>query len=100
MEIPVRSSHATRSADWRRTFNQSELPFHIVELADFLSKDDLDGRRAWAEMRQEQAKAAAVNSNTYLIRNSDLGEWNDIHPLDKKTLGKRAAESVLSNTKQ
>ena len=87
-------------ADWRRTFNQSELPFHIVELADFLSKDDLDGRRAWAEMRQEQAKAAAVNSNTYLIRNSDLGEWNDIHPLDKKTLGKRAAESVLSNTKQ
>lgn len=151
MEIPVRSSHATRSgddvfwykpvclynamiaplqnysirgvlwyqgesnvsrrneyvallsamiADWRRTFNQPGLPFHIVELADFLSKDNIEGRKAWAEMRQEQAKAAAINSNTYLIRNSDLGEWNDIHPLDKKTLGKRAAESVLNSTKQ
>ncbi len=87
-------------ADWRRTFNQPGLPFHIVELADFLSKDNIEGRKAWAEMRQEQAKAAAFNSNTYLIRNSDLGEWNDIHPLDKKTLGKRAAESVLNSTKQ
>lgn len=87
-------------ADWRRTFNQPGLPFHIVELADFLSKDNIEGRKAWAEMRQEQAKAAAINSNTYLIRNSDLGEWNDIHPLDKKTLGKRAAESVLNSTKQ
>ena len=59
-------------ADWRRTFSQSELPFHIVELADFLSKDDLDGRRAWAEMRQEQAKAAAVNSNTYPVSYTHL----------------------------
>jgi sialate O-acetylesterase len=23
-----------------------------------------------------------------------LGEWNDIHPLDKKTLGARVAEAV------
>lgn len=87
-------------ADWRRTFDQPELPFYIVELADFLSKDDIGGRKAWAEMRQAQAKAAAANSNTYLIRNSDLGEWNDIHPLDKKTLGKRAAESVLNSIKK
>lgn len=49
------------------------------------------------EMRQEQAKVAKTNSNTCLIRNSDFGEWNDIHPLDKKTLGKRAAEATLEN---
>ena len=82
-------------ADWRNTFDKPELPFYIVELADFLSKDDIGGRQAWAEMRKEQAKVAETNRNTRLIRNSDLGEWNDIHPLDKKTLGQRAAESAL-----
>lgn len=82
-------------ADWRKTFDNEELPFYIVELADFLHKSDTGGRRAWAEMRQEQAKAAEMNTNTTLIRNSDLGEWNDIHPLDKKTLGQRVADAVF-----
>lgn len=82
-------------ADWRRTFGNAGLPFYIVELADFLSKDDTGGRKAWAEMRQEQAKAARMNTNATLIRNSDLGEWNDIHPLDKKTLGKRVADEAI-----
>ena len=86
-------------ADWRSTFGNPELPFYIVELADFLSRDDVSGRQAWAEMRKEQAKVAEANRNTRLIRNSDLGEWNDIHPLDKKTLGQRAAESALENNK-
>ena len=50
-------------------------------------------------MRTEQKKAADRSSNATLIRNKDLGEWNDIHPLDKKTLGKRVAEEVLKQTK-
>ena len=82
-------------ADWRRTFSQPELPFYIVELADYLSKEDISGRKAWAEMRLELAKAAQTTPNAFLIRNNDLGEWNDIHPLDKKTLGRRVANKVL-----
>ncbi len=82
---------------WRRTFNDKELPFYIVELADFLHPDDIGGRAAWAEMRREQARAAEMNTNATLIPNSDLGEWNDIHPLDKKTLGIRAAEATLKD---
>lgn len=85
--------------DWRRTFGNDRLPFYIVELADFLHPNDAGGRRAWAEMRAEQAKAAEMNVHATLIRNSDLGEWNDIHPLDKKTLGGRVAEKVLENIK-
>ena len=86
--------------DWRRTFNSEKLPFYIVELADFLAKDDIEGRKAWAEMRHEQARANQMNANTHLIENSDLGEWNDIHPLDKKTLGRRAAETALEHDKK
>lgn len=85
-------------SDWRRTFEDNDLPFYIVELADFLHKDDLEGRKAWAEMREQQAEGVRRSSNAVIIRNRDLGEWNDIHPLDKKTLGKRVAEAAMKRT--
>ncbi len=82
-------------ADWRRTFDEDELPFYIVELADFLHPSDISGRQAWQEMRIEQARTAQSNDNTYIIHNADLGEWNDIHPLDKKSLSERIVDIVL-----
>lgn len=85
--------------DWRTGYGNEELPFYIVELADFLHPSDTGGRQAWAEMRQQQAKAANSDPNATLIKNSDLGEWNDIHPLDKKTLGIRVANAVAENYK-
>ena len=80
--------------DWRTAFDDEDLPFYIVELADFLHKSDKQGRKAWQEMRDIQAEAAQMNQPAVLICNKDLGEWNDIHPLDKKTLGKRVADAV------
>lgn len=82
-------------ADWRETLGDAGMPFHIVELADFLHPSDKGGRAAWAEMRRQQAKAAEETPGATLVRNSDLGEWNDIHPLDKKTLGRRVADAVM-----
>lgn len=86
--------------DWRGTFNDFDLPFYIVELAEFLHKDDDEGRKAWAEMRDEQAKAAKMSGHAVLIRNEDLGEWNDIHPLDKKTLGRRVAKKAAKDIRK
>ena len=85
----------TMMGEWRTLLGDEEMPFYIVELADFLHKSDTGGRNAWAEMRRMQAKAAEETPGASIIRNSDLGEWNDIHPLDKKTLGKRVADAVL-----
>ena len=83
---------------WRNeTFGDPDLPFYIMELAEYLHPSDTAGRAAWAEMRKIQAKVAEMNSGTYLIRNYDLGEWNDIHPLNKKTLGERTAEAAIGN---
>ena len=84
----------TMIADWRQRWNQPDLPFYIIELADFLSREDKGGRAAWAEFRKVQAEVADKNKNVTLIKNSDLGEWNDIHPLDKKTIGQRVSEAV------
>ena len=85
--------------NWRETFNDPGLPFYIVELAEFLHESDMQGRMAWDEMRAEQAQAAVLSGNAVLIKNKDLGEWNDIHPLDKKTLGQRIAQEALKRMK-
>ena len=84
-------------ADWRKSFGNEELPFYIIELADFLHPSDTGGRQAWAELRRQQARVAEENRATRLVRNSDLGEWNDIHPLDKKTLGQRVVECIMES---
>ena len=83
--------------DWRAKFGQPEMPFYIVELAEYLHPSNQQGRKAWAEMRQIQAHVADVTPNAYLIKNEDLGEWNDIHPLNKKTLGQRVADAVIGH---
>ncbi|MDE5915357.1 MAG: sialate O-acetylesterase, partial [Duncaniella sp.] len=85
----------TMISNWRDASGDTDMPFYIVELADFLHPSDHEGRAAWAEMRSVQAKVADETPNTTLIRNSDLGEWNDIHPLDKKTLGRRVAYAII-----
>lgn len=86
----------TLIADWRETFRDPELPFYIVELADFLHPSDKGGRAAWQEMRDAQRRAAEETDRAYWIKNGDVGEWNDIHPRDKKTPGKRTAEAILT----
>lgn len=84
----------TMIANWREASGDDGMPFYIVELADFLHPSDKGGRAAWAEMRKVQAEVADETPNALLIHNSDLGEWNDIHPLDKKTLGQRVADAI------
>ena len=82
--------------DWRETFQMPEIPFYIMELADFMAPED-PGRRGWAALQAQQAKAAEEDNHAVLIPNKDTGEWNDIHPLDKKTGGKRLVEAVLKD---
>lgn len=85
--------------NWRQSWDNPDMPFYIVELADFLHESDVEGRESWNEMRQQQRKAVEMSTNTWLVPNADLGEWNDIHPLDKKTPGVRAASIVLESKK-
>lgn len=79
---------------WRSDRNDPELPFYIVELANYLPEWDKGGRKAWAEMRDVQKKTCDETSNCNLVENYDLGEWNDIHPLDKMTLAKRVVAKM------
>lgn len=84
----------TMIANWRNASGDTGMPFYIIELADHLRPSDVGGRAAWQQMRERQAQVANETPNATLIHNSDLGEWNDIHPLDKKTLGTRVADAI------
>lgn len=84
---------------WRSDRNDKTLPFYVVELANYLPESDKGGRAAWAEMRKIQKETCEKTSNCELVENYDLGEWNDIHPLDKKTLAERIVAKMPLNAK-
>jgi len=76
--------------DWRKQWNNDQLPFLYVQLANFMDRDFLPVESNWAELRDAQLKALSV-PNTAMATTIDLGEWNDIHPLNKKDVGYRLA---------
>lgn len=88
----------TMIRNWRDASGDADMPFYIIELADFIHHDNTWERSKWQDMRERQAQVARETPNTTLIHNSDLGEWNDIHPLDKKTLGTRVADAIAGKT--
>ena len=48
----------------------------------------------WALLREAQLKSLSV-PNTALTVTIDLGEWNDIHPDNKKDVGERLALTAM-----
>ena len=81
--------------DWRFHFEQPELPFIQVQLADFRIPKDYDPSSVWAVLRESQRKVCDILPNTYLATALDTGETNDIHPQNKKDVGLRLAASAL-----
>jgi sialate O-acetylesterase len=77
-------------ADWRKQWQQGELPFLFVQLPNFMDVCYSPGESQWAAFRESQLKSLAV-SNTAMAVTIDAGEWNDIHPDNKKTVGDRLA---------
>lgn len=80
--------------DWRQQFKQGDFPFLYVQLANFLPASSQPGESKWAELREAQRHALELK-NTSMAVAIDAGEWNDIHPLDKQTVGERLALSAL-----
>jgi sialate O-acetylesterase len=77
-------------ADWRAKWNQGDFPFLYVQLANFMEAREDPCESDWAELREAQLRALSV-ANTAMAVAIDIGEWNDIHPLNKEDIGKRLA---------
>jgi len=76
--------------DWRAKWDQTNFPFIFVQLANFMETHPEPRESNWAALRQAQLETLSV-SNTGMAVAIDLGEWNDIHPLNKEDLGNRLA---------
>jgi sialate O-acetylesterase len=76
--------------DWRKKWQQGTLPFIFVQLPNFMEVRYLPSESQWAELRFSQLKSLSV-PNTAMVVTIDAGEWNDIHPLEKKVVGERSA---------
>ena len=83
--------------DWRKKSGSAELPFLFVQLPIFGEPSDNDESSSWAIIREAQANALSLPA-TGMAAALELGEWNDLHPLNKKGVGERlylAAEKML-----
>ena len=76
-------------AGWRATFGMPDLPFLLVQLPNYMARRERPGDSGWARLREAQFNVARSVPGTALAVTYDVGEWNDIHPLDKKTIARR-----------
>lgn len=83
-------------ADWRKLWKQPDLPFLIVQLANFMEPSELPAESNWAELRDVQLILSQEIPDAGLAVTIDIGEWNDIHPLNKKEVGKRLSLQARS----
>lgn len=79
---------------WRDDWKDEKLPFYIVQLPMWIEKGAEDDK-SWAILRDKQRKIADTVKNVYLTVLIDCGEYDNIHPLEKETVGHRLALQVL-----
>jgi sialate O-acetylesterase len=84
----------TLIADWRSKWQQGTLPFLYVQLPGFMDYSYQPSESGWAVLRESQLSALSV-PNTAMAVAIDLGEWNDIHPDNKKDVGERLTLTAL-----
>ncbi|WP_339893493.1 sialate O-acetylesterase [uncultured Algibacter sp.] len=74
--------------DWREKWNSSKMPFFIVQLANYKQEDEQPKDSKWAELRESQMKVTQLE-NVDMVTAIDIGSANDIHPYNKKEVGRR-----------
>ena len=84
--------------DWRKRFQQPNMPFYYVQLTSFNSANgNSNDGSTWAELREAQTMATSL-PNTGMAVTIDIGDPKDIHPRNKQDVGKRLAALALQKT--
>jgi len=76
--------------DWRKKWGLGDIPFLFAQLPNYMEVDYSPVESNWAQMRQSQLETMAVPGTGMAVA-LGTGEWNDIHPLNKKDIGERLA---------
>jgi len=78
--------------DWRNTWNQGDFPFYFVQLAPYRYATE----HTSAELREAQFLTLSKLRNTGMAVTLDIGNPDDIHPTNKRDVGKRLALWALA----
>jgi sialate O-acetylesterase len=79
--------------DWRRRWNDPDLPFLYVQIANYISTD----LENWPEIRNAQLQTLALR-NTAMAVTIDIGNPDDVHPTNKQEVGRRLALAARAVT--
>jgi sialate O-acetylesterase len=83
---------------WRSDWDDDTLPFLLVQLPMYASREEVEAgqpAKNWCVIREAQYRASVTIANTGLAVIIDCGEYDNIHPLDKQTVGFRLALQAL-----
>lgn len=93
---PYRETFPALITDWRAKWGLGDFPFLFCQLANHKEKSTDAGKEsAWAELREAQSAALDL-PNTGQAVLIDLGEAGDIHPRNKRDVGRRLARIALA----
>ncbi|MBP1668318.1 MAG: sialate O-acetylesterase [Bacteroidetes bacterium] len=85
--------------NWREKWNNPGLTFLIVQLANFMQPQESPGNSEWAELREAQQMALSLPLTGMAVA-IDIGDAEDIHPINKQDAGYRlsvAARKIAYN---
>ena len=81
-------------AGWRAQFGDPVLPFLIVQLPNFGTVPTAPVESDWANLRDAQRRAVAADPHAALVVTIDVGEAGDLHPGNKRDVGRRLARAA------
>ncbi len=81
-------------AQLRHQFNDPLLPFLNIQLPMWIEAGKQDSR-SWPKLRMAQKTVADSTRNSDLVILIDQGEYDNIHPTNKKVVGERLFYSAL-----
>jgi sialate O-acetylesterase len=87
----------TLITDWRARFNHPDMPFYVVQLANYLKHYSLQPDSEWALLREAQSQSLHMNG-VGMATIIDIGDADDIHPKNKQEVGRRLALLALNRT--
>ncbi len=76
---------AAMIADWRRGFDDPTLPFTLIQIADYVARDD----DAWRGIQAAQTEAPTQIQRCETVVCADICEKDVIHPPTKHELARR-----------
>ncbi len=76
--------------NWRDAFADPDLPFTIIQIADFQDRDD----EMWRGVQRAQAEAPDHIRLVNTVVSADISEKDDIHPPTKDVLARRVWASI------